>query len=157
MQSDGGVVFGGWNIDDVALTVAGPPTSRSLVADRSFFSHATAPPVALTLDFGAAFAGRSYIMLPGVSGSSPGLTYGPLTIPLNPDFVSEAVALYFLNTPLFANFSGSLDTAGQAFATMAIPSSASLPSLAGATFTLAAITTLPTDAATNAVDVLVVP
>jgi len=72
----------------------------------------------LYLDAEAAYAGRQYIVGGSVSGGYPGYTLpGGKVIPLNYDWFTTIV-LNNINSPRFQNFSGTLDSAGEAVATL---------------------------------------
>jgi len=70
---------------------------------------------------GASYQGRNYLVLAGVTGTSPGtpLPGGLATLPLNWDAVTDLV-LQNVNFPAFANFLGVLDANGQAQATLTV-------------------------------------
>jgi len=155
LQTDGGLVYGGWNIDDVGLTEPSAPPARALIADRTFLRQAVPGAVGLGVDLGPGYAGSPYLLLPGISGSSPGQNYGTFTLPLNIDGVSVSVFLYWLNTPSFAGFLGTLDGSGRATAAMSVPPGT--PSITGLVVTVAGLSLNPFDIATNPVDVLIVP
>jgi hypothetical protein len=87
--------------------------------DAEKISAATGGTVNFDLDAGSAKAGRTYLLLAGVSGTEPGylLPGGTTTLPLNWDFFTDIV-LSLKNTSIFANFMGTLDSQGQAAATL---------------------------------------
>jgi subtilisin family serine protease len=65
-----------------------------------------------SLQGGAANAGRSYLLLGGVSGSAPGTTLpGGKVLPLNWDLFTNLTVL-LSNTPVFQDFNGVLDAQG---------------------------------------------
>jgi hypothetical protein len=89
----------------------------SLWADAYTASAAVGEVVDYSMDAGAANAGRSYLVLGSLSGTSPGFTLpGGLNMPINWDSFTN-VALSMLGSPAFQNFMGSLDGTGQAVAT----------------------------------------
>jgi len=108
-----------------------------------------------TMDAGSAYAGRTYLMLASVSGTSPGLPLpgGLVTLPLNLDWLSFLV-LDNLNTPLFTNFSGVLDGAGAGTSQLNVPP---LPGAAGLPMHFAFTTRSPYDFVSNPVLVTFVP
>jgi hypothetical protein len=62
-------------------------------------------------------AGRPYLLLPGLSGTSPGVVIEGVPVPLNPD----ALTLAFLSGPMlpwFQSFAGTLDARGHAEAAL---------------------------------------
>jgi probable HAF family extracellular repeat protein len=91
-----------------------PPVGPlALEADTDEFSAREGGTVGFTLNAGAAFGERNYVMLGTLSGTEPGteLPGGTTTLPLNWDgFTSIVLAL--LNTPNFSNFMGALDADG---------------------------------------------
>src|SRR5262249_54928459 len=101
LQSDGGLQFGGWNIDDLTLVSVGPGSKAPLVASASYLSGTAGGSVGFTLDAGAAHAGRKYVMAVSASGTSPGTHLGSVTVPLNFDAVTN-IGFQFLNSPFFA-------------------------------------------------------
>jgi hypothetical protein len=151
LQSDGGLQFGGWTIDDLRLVSEGAGTKAPLVASALQLSGAAGGSVALSLDAGAAHAGRKYVIAVSASGTSPGLTLGSVTVPLHFDAVTD-IGFQFLNSPFFANFGGFLDAQGKASASFNSPPFPT-PSLAGVPLSFAAFTLGPIDFASNAVTV----
>ncbi|MBK9387875.1 MAG: hypothetical protein IPN34_23915 [Planctomycetes bacterium] len=80
----------------------------------------------LRLDAGLTHAAQSYLVLGSLSGTSPGLALGALTLPLNPDgFLGLTIELANQH-PFSASF-GTLDAQGRARAAVSIP-----PGLPGA-------------------------
>jgi hypothetical protein len=75
--------------------------------------------VNFNLDASLVNAQRKYILLGSISGTSPGfpLPGGLATLPLNWDVFTNLIVL-LLNSPIFVNFTGTLDSAGQATAQM---------------------------------------
>jgi hypothetical protein len=76
--------------------------------------------VSFGLHGGAANAGRPYLLLASISGTSPGVPLGAVTLPLNPDAFFFA-SLSLANTPLLSGTLGSLDGAGEASASFNAP------------------------------------
>ena len=87
-------------IDPMVLPEAGGTVDFTLWADRTN-------------------GNRNYFLLGSVSGTAPGtpLPGGSATLPLNWDLFTMLV-FQLANTPVFANFQGTLDTEGNATATM---------------------------------------
>jgi hypothetical protein len=85
-----------------------------LQTDVDTLSEAAGGIVNFSLNTGPLHGGRNYILLGSVSGTNPGtsLPGDKVTLPLNFDFFTSVVFLY-LNTPLFHDFLGVLDGAGQ--------------------------------------------
>jgi hypothetical protein len=149
MESDGGLEFGGWNIDELSLASVGPGSVAPLTASALHLSASQGGSVALALDAGPSFAGRKYVVLVSASGSAPGTPLGGVLVPLNLDAVTS-LAFAYLNTPVFAGFGGWLSAQGTATATFLSPPLAD-PLLPGITLTFAAVTLGPIDFASNAV------
>ena len=156
LQSDGGVTFGGWTVDNFEITADAPVVARSLVADRTFTGVALPAAVGLELDLGPGAAGLPYILLPSLAGSSPGTLVNGSLVPLNLDDVSLFVLMNLLGTPLFPGFVGTLDVNGQATAAMVLPPGLT-PLLIGQELTIAGLAAAPPWTATTHVDVLLVP
>ncbi len=151
LQSDGGLEFGGWNIDDLRLATVGPGSVAPLVASALHVSAAQGGSVGLALDAGPAFAGRAYVVLVSVSGSAPPTPVGQVLLPLKFDPITD-IGISLLNTPVFADFLGTLSAQGTAAATFGAPPLAE-PSLPGLSLTFAFLTLGPIDFASNAVAV----
>ena len=89
----------------------------------------------LHMDQGAAAANRPYLVLCGLSGSTPGIPIGTVTVPVRYDAMTE-LGILNVNTPLFASFAGALDLGGQGMASLSLPPGLATP-LAGTTLTFA--------------------
>ena len=109
-----------------------------------------------SLDAGAANVARNYIILGGVTGSSPGtpLPGGMATLPVNWD-VFTTIVINLANTVIFQNFIGILDANGQASALF--DTQGPVPGAAGITMTFAFALNNPWDFASNAVEIKIVP
>jgi hypothetical protein len=151
LESDGGLEFGGWNIDDLRLASVGPGTVAPLTASALHLSGTGGGAVTLKLDLGPAKAARKYVVAVSASGTAPGTPLGSVTVPLNFDALT-GIGLQLLNTPVFGGFGGLLDAQGRASATFVSPPLAA-PPLAGLSLHFAAFTLGPIDVATNAVAV----
>ncbi len=151
LTSDGGLEFGGWTVDDVQLRTLGAGTAGSLVASERYLSASAGGSVGLTLNAGAANAGRTYVIGLSVTGDAPGTPLGSVTVPLVFD-AATTLCFSLLNTPSFANFAGVLPGSGIATATLNLPAIAD-PSLPGLTIWLAGFTAGPTNFASNSVAV----
>jgi hypothetical protein len=155
LQSDGRLEFGGWNIDDLALTEPQAPAPRSLVGDRTFIGLAAGTPLNLSIDLQASNAGALYLILAGYTGSTPGFPFGGVTVPINYDPLTELVLMYIWAAPVFTGFTGNLDPSGRASAALALPAGSD-PALLGVELTLAGLTLVPAVAATTPVEILLV-
>ena len=87
----------------------------SLMNDVNKIYENTGGIVNLSLDAGPANAGRNYLLLGSVTGTSPGIPLpgGKVTLPLNWDMFTNIV-IDFINTPIFWNFMGTLNGSGAA-------------------------------------------
>ena len=74
----------------------------------------------LSIDCGAAHAGRSYWIFGSATGTHPGTTIAGLPILLVPDTYTR-VLMKHTNTPSFTNFRGNLDSTGKASAQINVP------------------------------------
>jgi plastocyanin len=127
----------------------------SLTADTTTIPENVGGQVNFKLDGGTSNAGRTYLMLGCLSGSSPGIPLpgGLAVLPVNWDiFTSIVVSL--LNTPVFKDFQGNLDGSGLGKATMNL---GPIPGAAGFTMSFAYAVVSPWDFASNPVDILIVP
>lgn len=102
-------------------------------------------------DRGATAANRPYLVVLGITGSTPGTNVFGLQVPVNLDALTQ-VSLGALNTPTFANFFGNLDAQGQLLATLRLPPNSAL-SARGASLTAAFIQTDSFDFASRPVRV----
>ncbi|MCC6670873.1 MAG: hypothetical protein IT458_07425 [Planctomycetes bacterium] len=108
-----------------------------LFANQSTLSASFGGRIGLTLGAGAQGAGRTYLMLAGLSGSAPGVPLAPgLTLPLNFDGLTMGL-LGAVNTPVFPNALGTLDAGGTGAAELVLPPG--LGALAGRTLSFAAL------------------
>jgi plastocyanin len=121
-----------------------------LTADSDTISE-TGGSVNFMLDAGVANANRQYILLGGVSGTSPGtpLPGGFETLPLNLDFFTDIVFL-LINSPVFNNFLGTLDGNGTSTATL---TTGPVPGAAGLLMYYAFALGFPYDFVSNPVEV----
>ncbi len=149
LESDGGLEFGGWNLDDLSLASVGPGSIAKLTASALHVSAAQGGSVALALDAGPGFAGRKYVVMISASGTAPGTPLGGVVVPLNLDALTS-LGFAYMNTPLLAGFGGLLSPQGTAGATFVSPPLAN-PILPGVTLSFAAVTIGPIDFASNAV------
>ena len=142
--------FNAYYVDDSDATVP-----HTLTSDKETISE-TGGTAFLTLFAGVENANRNYIMLGGLTGSSPGfaLPGGLATMPLNWDPYTDLV-LSLLNSPVFSNFLGTLGASGTAFATLNVP--ALPPGLVGTVMTYAYALNNPFDFASTPVQIEIVP
>ncbi|MHC4941979.1 MAG: hypothetical protein ACYTG7_03065 [Planctomycetota bacterium] len=127
----------------------------SMRADASTVSE-TGGTVNLTLDAGSQNGNRNYLIVGGVTGTEPGtaLPGGLATLPVNWDTFSDVVML-LMNSGVFSNFLGTLDSSGQASAQLNVPA---LPSgYVGTIMYFAYCCNSPFDFASNAIEVEIVP
>jgi hypothetical protein len=122
-------------------TLTGAP-GPSLILDIACLSATFGGTSNLSLNAGAAQAGKLYVIFAGVTGSSPG---SPLptggVVPLNWDLLTPVALRWSLsNLPPFTNFVGNLDALGNAAATFGAFGPGQLTPALGIQFTLAAAT-----------------
>ncbi|MFH1998089.1 MAG: hypothetical protein ABIK28_00345, partial [Planctomycetota bacterium] len=120
------------------------------------FSAGTGGTCGFTLESGVENAGRNYLLLGGVTGSTPGypLPGGQAVLPVNWDVFTDLVLAY-LNTAIFSDFMGILDASGSATARLDAP--ALTPSSVGIVMTYAYVMNNPFNFTSNPVDVEIVP
>jgi len=147
--SDAGLQFGGWNVDDVELYSLAPGVEPELWRDAGLLSLAAGGSSQLQLNLGAPFAGRGYVVLAGVSGTSPGFTLGTTHVALNFDSITQ-LGLALL--PFLPGFLGTLDGAGRATATLDLDPGTD-PAFEGMTLQLVAVTLAKSDHATPPVGI----
>lgn len=105
-----------WNyIDDISVA----PVDPDFHVDPQKLSIASSGTVTLTLDAGAAYAGKRYLVLASL-GTHPGLTVSGLHVPLNPDY-AFSYSRNNINSSVFINSSGLLNGAGMATSTFRTP------------------------------------
>lgn len=126
-----------------------------LLSSDLVVSEASGGTLLLDVDAGVSNAGRDYILLGTVSGTSPGtpLPGGSAVLPLNFDAFMLLVILN-LNTPFFQDFTGTLDDWGTAIAALSL---GPVPGGAGATMHFAFALNKPWDFVSDPVAVPVVP
>lgn len=102
-----------------------------LTLSQPFFAANLGGSVQVTLDGGPAAAGKTYLILAGISGSSPGFVWQPgYPVPLNIDWVTTGLA----NDPtgtFLQNGLGTLDANGRAVATFQAPAGLLAPLIGG--------------------------
>jgi hypothetical protein len=84
--------------------------------------------VPLVVNFGAAQAGRSYLMLASASGTQPGTVFNSVQVPLNEDGVFWA-SVGGANGPRFVHTLGLLSASGRAQGTYVAPPLSLVPSI----------------------------
>lgn len=114
--------------------------------------------VGMLLSPGFALSGGYYFIVSTLSGTSPGTPLGHVTLPINFDYFTF-VATGLINVGPFQNFFGTINGAGFATPTFAVPPG--LAGLVGTKFWFAALDVDPTTYrhryASNAVEVRIVP
>lgn len=127
-----------------------------LGADVFEISEATGGTVSFDLNGGAQNGGRGYIMLGSITGSAPGIPLpgGMELLPLNWDFFTS-IMVGLINTPIFANFMGSLDASGKGYA--ALDTLGPVPGTASVEMVYAFGLANPYDLASNPVVIRIVP
>lgn len=129
--------------------------SQSLLrADTFTISAQTGGSIQFTLNAGFAHAGRPYLLLASISGTSPGTSIGSTTLPLNWDEISR-LSFALANTSLLTNTLGHLGGLGIDTATFNPGPGLLLPGV-GITVHFAYILGDPIDLASNPVPILIV-
>jgi hypothetical protein len=151
LQTDGGVEFGGWTLDDLQLARVDAGSVDAMTASALHLSATGGGVVTLDLDAGPGYAGRIYVVALSVTGTAPGTPIGSVVVPLNFDTVTQ-FAFGYLNTPVFTNFAGLLSPEGKASATFFSPPIAE-PVLPGLPLHMAFFTLNPIDFASNPITI----
>jgi hypothetical protein len=127
----------------------------ALTSDTDTISEATGGTANFTLNAGAANAGRDYLLLGSISGTSPGtpLPGGMAVLPLNWDVFTQIV-ISLLNSPVFHNFLNVLDGSGMETATMSF---GPVPGAAGIDMHFAFLLASPFDFVSNPVKISIIP
>jgi len=105
-----------YDISDGDLSI----TAQHLQASPPFISLSSGGSQTFLLDAGPGNANSAYLMLGSLSGTSPGIGVGFVTLPLNPDFYFDFL-LTNANTPLLFPSVGFLDGNGTATAVLNLP------------------------------------
>lgn len=135
------------------LTVIVP---GSLTADVGTLSVTTGGQQNLSLDAGAAQAGRVYLMLGSATGDAPAIPFGSINVPIVYDGYTQ-FTLTSPNSPLLANSLSLLDGLGKGQASFILQPGSS-PNLVGATiFHTYLLVTPAIDFASNSVQLYLVP
>lgn len=103
-------------VDNIRLVPQNPNFSCS----PRHISAAAGGSSTFTLDAGATYAGKDYVIFSGVTGTYPGFTLNGIDVPLNLDAWTWT-AFSLINTPIMQNFMATLDGNGQATATFLAP------------------------------------
>lgn len=146
--ADSGQVDMGYHYGDCAVA--------ALLANVGAIPYTAGGTVDFLVSAGADNAGRIYIIVGGVTGSDPGtaLPGGLVTLPVNIDVFTNYFVFPFLNSALFANFMGTLDSDGKASAQLNAPA---MPASAlGITMTYAYCCNKPYDFVSNPVDIEII-
>jgi len=128
-----------------------------LAADKGFLSQEIGGTIYFDISAGILNANRKYILLGGASGTDPGIPLpgGQATLPINWDWFTDFQLPLINASPLFKNFMGNLDWAGNALATQ---TARTLPPEAiGLVMYYAYCCQQPFDYASNAVMIEVIP
>jgi hypothetical protein len=125
-----------------------------LSADVTVLSASTGGSVPFRIRAGTQNAGRSYLIGASASGTYPGAPAGAVIVPLNFDALT-AFVLSQVNTPTFDLFLGVTGAAGEATATLNLPSLTGVSGPVGVD--VAGILLAPVDFATNAVNLTILP
>ena len=103
-------------------------TERSLWSSQSTLSVSAGGTANLDLVLGSQYAGSTYLLLGSMSGTSPGLGYMGMTIPLNVDpfLVLTATAI---NSPVLPNSLGFVPPGGVVHTSFVLPPGVLPPNL----------------------------
>jgi len=127
-----------------------------LYATAYELSSSTGASIDFMIDAGAGFAGRDYLLLATLSGTSPGMDVNGVHVPLNWDWVSDYI-YNNLGLPVFQDFFAILDGSGQAVAELDMGSAPGLLPYVGQDLTFVFAVTGPVDFASNPIAVEVQP
>ncbi len=127
-----------------------------LYADAYDLSVTTGRSIDFMIDAGATFAGRDYLLLASLDGSTPGMYVNGVHVPLNWDWVSDYIYNH-LNLPVFQDFFATLDGQGQAVAELNMNAAPGLAPYIGQKMTFVFAVTGPVDFASNPIEVEVEP
>ncbi len=127
-----------------------------LYANAYELSSVTGSDIDFMLDAGSTFAGRNYLVLASLAGSSPGMNVNGVHVPLNWDWVSDFI-YNNLGLPAFQDFFSNLDGSGQAVATLNLSSAPGLAPFVGQNLTFAFAVTGPVDFASNPLEIEILP
>jgi hypothetical protein len=157
-----------WNNDGVMDIICGNRNYNAAPSGGVFFFEYVGPlslssnaisagsggKVSFSLHAEAANAGRNYLVLGGVTGTSPGTPLpGGLILPVNWDVFTD-LTLSLMNSPIFSNFMGTLDATGKANALLDAPA---VPSALGLVMSYGYALNNPWDYASNGADIEFVP
>lgn len=130
---------GTWHIrvdDGQGQVLLWPPLNLSvlppaqILASRTDVSAASPAPIDLFLDLGAASQGALYQVLGNTSGPGPGIPFGNLLIPLQPDRLLALTSGLFgppPGPPLFQNMQGTFNPSGRATARVQLAPTSATP------------------------------
>jgi hypothetical protein len=137
------------------VDIGADESTYALAVDKSELSEAAGGTAGFSLAAGAVNGNRNYLLFATVSGTSPGtpLPGGLVTLPVNWDFFTT-LALAYVNTPIFQDFMGTLDSGGAGTASFFL---SPVPGAAGLTLNFAYALNAPWDVASNPVAVEIVP
>jgi hypothetical protein len=128
-----------------------------LFVDQNSIAAGTGSEIEFFLDAGAANADRKYFLVGSVSGTLPGtpLPGGLATLPINWDPVTDII-VSLLNTAMFQNFTGILNSGGEAQAVLDTLGPWP-PAAVGAVLSFAYALNGPWDYASNGLNIEIVP
>jgi hypothetical protein len=109
-----------YNIKNYVDDIRVKPLNANFDTDVLHISTSTGQLCTFTLDAGATYANKSYIIFSGVTSTFPGFTLTGVDVPLNLDVWTWS-AFSMINGPLMQNFMAALDGSGQATAKFFAP------------------------------------
>jgi len=145
--------YSSWNNSIYVSSIARYATQDYLAADSYTIPENAGRSINILLDAGLTNAGRDYVLLGGVTGTSPGMQLPLVTLPLNYDVITETI-IGSLNSPAFVNFLGTLDGNGQAYAQLNV---GPIPGYAWTPIYFAAALLDPIDYASDPIVITIVP
>ena len=137
-----------------SMTAAIIVQEPALSSDVPEISIGSGGAVNFFLDAGSSYAGRTYVLLGSLSGTTPGTPLpGGGNLPQNQDQAFNYIRNH-LNNSMFINFQGTFDGSGQATATFDTLGPVPPVVSPGAIFNFAYTTISPFDFQSNAVEIL---
>jgi len=132
----------------------GKTSNSALASDTTAVSASTGGIANFTLDAGSGYANRNYLIIGGVSGTSPGIPFpNGAVLPINWD-IFTGIVIDYLNTNLFTNFLSVLDSSGKSTAVFNMPP---VSGIVGLKFYYAFGLAKPLDFASNSIEIEVIP
>ncbi len=116
LQSGGAATQTGYDFDDIRIEIK----AGELVVDADTVSAAAGGTITMTTSVDPMYAGMTFAVAGSLSGTSPGIPFGGVTVPLVWDAYFDLCLMNF-NIPPFSNTYGMLDANGQATSQIILP------------------------------------